>query len=69
LRVSMIYLPSVLVLLIDQTEKEFSVVRHIFPVHTKLFYASHRSLCLLLQAQSPFTQNTQHIDIIFLVFR
>jgi hypothetical protein len=34
LRVSMIYLPSVLVLLIDQIEKEFFVVRHIFPVHT-----------------------------------
>jgi hypothetical protein len=52
LRVSMIYLPSVLVLLIDQIEKEFSVVRHIYPVHTQLFYTSHWSLCLLLQAQS-----------------
>ena len=68
LRVSMIYLPSVLVLLIDQIEKEFSVLRHIFSVHTQLFYTSHWSLCLLLQAQSIFTQNTQHVDIIFLVF-
>jgi hypothetical protein len=68
LRVSMIYLPSVLVLLIDQTKKEFSTVRHIFLVHTQLFPTSHWFLCLLLEVQSTVIQNTQHIDIIFLVF-
>jgi hypothetical protein len=68
LRVSMIYLPSVLVLLIDQTEKEFSIVRHIFLVLTQLFPTFHWFLCLLLEVQSTVTQNTQHIDIIFLVF-
>jgi hypothetical protein len=68
LRVSMIYLPSVLVLLIDQIEKEFSIVRHIFLVHTELFCTSHWSLCLLLEVQSAVTQNTQHIYTIFLVF-